>query len=69
MYCLRRQHYSAERMCLAVVGGEPLDDLQAWVTDLFSAVPCGRGPRPAFAHAGLPYEVATPRRPQCLPLL
>ena len=44
-------------MCLAVLGGQPLDTLQAWVAELFSSVPSGAGARPAFAHAGLPYEV------------
>ena len=44
-------------MCLAVLGGEPLDALQAWVADLFARVPSGRGPRPSFAHVGPPYEV------------
>ena len=40
------------------MGGQPLDTLQAWVAELFSSVPSGKGPRPAFAHAGLPYEVS-----------
>jgi nardilysin len=54
---LIRQQYSAERMCLAVLGGEPLDRLQAWVGELFDSVPSGKGPRPSFADAGMPYEV------------
>ena len=54
---LARQQYSAERMCLAVLGGEPLDALQGWVANLFARVPSGRGPRPSFAHVGPPYEV------------
>jgi secreted Zn-dependent insulinase-like peptidase len=62
MGVVARQHYRADRMCLAVLGGEPLDVLQQWVVDLFSAVPSGGGPRPAFSQAGFPYEVpAYPR--------
>ena len=54
-------------MCLVVLGGEPLNTLQAWVAHLFNAVPFGRGLRPSFAHVGMPYEVgflASPCRPQ-----
>lgn len=40
-----------------VLGGQPLDKLQHWVTDLFSAVPSGKGPRPTFFDAGMPYKV------------
>ncbi|KAK9915769.1 hypothetical protein WJX75_003936 [Coccomyxa subellipsoidea] len=50
-----KQNYSAERMCLTVLGGEPLDTLQQWVLQLFSAIPSGRGPRPEFSHVGLPF--------------
>lgn len=52
-----RQHYGAERMSLAVIGGEPLDLLQQWVVDLFAAVPVRGAPRPTFSDAGPPYEV------------
>ncbi|CAL8470131.1 g9673 [Coccomyxa elongata] len=50
-----KQNYSAERMCLTVLGGEPLDTLQEWITELFMAVPSGSGPRPEFSHVGLPF--------------
>ncbi|KAI1338019.1 hypothetical protein F5Y15DRAFT_407897 [Xylariaceae sp. FL0016] len=33
------KHYSANRMKLCVLGREPLDVLESWVTDLFSDVP------------------------------
>lgn len=33
----------------------PLPPTQ-WVEDLFSGVPGGRGPRPQYGGAGLPYE-------------
>lgn len=52
-----RQQYSAERMSLVVLGGQPLDVLQGWVQDHFSAVPAGRGPRPVFSDAGPPFQV------------
>ena len=44
-------------MSLVVLGGQPLDKLQHWVADLFSAVPSGKGPRPTFFDAGMPYKV------------
>lgn len=44
-------------MRLVVLGGEPLDQLQQWATQLFSAVPGGRGDPPSFASAGPPFEV------------
>ena len=52
-----RNHYSAERMVLVLLGGEPLETLEQWVKELFLAVPSGRGPRPAFGHLGRPYQV------------
>jgi secreted Zn-dependent insulinase-like peptidase len=52
-----QQHYSAERMTLVILGAEPLDVLQSWAADLFSAVPSGRGCRPTFEHAGPPFKV------------
>ena len=58
-----RSNYSAERMVLVVLGGEPLDILEQWVKALFLAVPSGRGPRPVFDHLGRPYTV------QDLPLI
>ncbi|KAK9820983.1 hypothetical protein WJX81_000873 [Elliptochloris bilobata] len=48
--------YSAERMALAVLGAQPLPELEAWARELFAAVPSGAGPRPAFPLAGPPYE-------------
>lgn len=41
-------------MNLVILGGEPLDTLQQWATELFSAVPSGRGPRPSYAAEGFP---------------
>ena len=52
-----RGQYSAERMALAVLGAQPLPELEAWAGELFAAVPSGAGPRPAFPHVGPPYEV------------
>ncbi len=52
-----RNNYSAERMVLVLLGGEPLETLEQWVKELFLAVPSGRGPRPAFGHLGRPYQV------------
>ena len=53
-----RQQYSAERMSLVVLGGQGLDELEQWVTELFSAVPSGKGPRPTFFEAGMPYQAS-----------
>jgi len=55
----RRQHYSAERMSLVVLGGQDLDALTDAVQRLFSPVPAGRGPRPEFSSAGRPFKVRT----------
>ena len=52
-----RQHYSAGRMSLAILGGEPLEQLQQWVLDLFGSLPAGDSPKPSFGHAGLPFKV------------
>ena len=54
---VHRQHYSAERMSLVVLGGQSLDELANTVQRLFSAVPSGRGPRPEFSSAGRPFKV------------
>ncbi|KAL0048825.1 hypothetical protein WJX82_000128 [Trebouxia sp. C0006] len=51
-----RQQYSAERMSLVVLGGQELDELEQWVSDLFSTVPAGKGARPTFFGAGMPYQ-------------
>ena len=54
-----REQYSAERMTLAVLGAEPLDDLEAWVRELFAGVPSGRsGPPATFQELPPPFEAA-----------
>lgn len=54
-------------MSLVVLGGQPLEELQHWVTDLFSSVPSGNGPRPTYFDAGMPYRVLSfPVRIQCV---
>jgi hypothetical protein len=58
----RRGQYSAERMNLVILGGEPLDTLERWAAELFSAAPAGRGPSPTFYDAGFPFEVRGRRR-------
>ncbi|KAG1662577.1 hypothetical protein FOA52_003956 [Chlamydomonas sp. UWO 241] len=50
------KHYSAERMCLCVLGGESLDTQEDWVRSLFEGLPSGKGPRPDFVDAGMPYK-------------
>ncbi len=57
VWSVRRQHYSAERMSLVVLGGQDLDALAGAVQRLFSAVQAGRGPRPEFSSAGRPFKV------------
>lgn len=45
-------------MSLAVLGGQDLDTLQAWVQDSFGGVPTGTaGPPANFEKEGLPFEV------------
>ncbi len=53
-----RQQYSAERMALVVLGGQPLEELRSWVEQLFVAVPSGLGSRPDFAGTSPPFEVS-----------
>ena len=58
-------------MSLVVLGGQSLDELQDWVTDLFSSVTSGKGPRPTFFDAGMPYKVCIlpcPAVPSLCPL-
>ena len=52
-----RQHYSADRMSLVVMGGESLDQLEGWVRELFTPVSSGQLQRPTFFGAGMPFEV------------
>ncbi len=49
--------YSAERMSLVVLGGEPLGVLQSWVAEAFQGLPTGKGPRPAFTDMPRPFKV------------
>jgi secreted Zn-dependent insulinase-like peptidase len=52
-----KQQYSAERMALVVLGGQPLEELEQWVGELFGGVPGGLGPRPSFSGQGMPFQV------------
>jgi secreted Zn-dependent insulinase-like peptidase len=54
-----KENYSADQMGLVVLGNQPLDQLEAWVTERFSAIPNaklgpGRKPGPLFAPGDLP---------------
>jgi hypothetical protein len=51
------KQYSAERMSLVVLGGEDLDTQEQRVRALFGGLPHGKGPRPSFKEAGMPYKV------------
>lgn len=53
-----KQQYSAERMALVVLGGQPLEELEEWVGELFGGVPGGLGPRPSFSGQGMPFQVS-----------
>ncbi len=57
-----RTHYSADQMALVVLGNQPLDELNAWVVEKFSAIP--RRPvapaaplGPIFASGTLPRKL------------
>ncbi|MEW5302568.1 MAG: hypothetical protein WDW38_002287 [Sanguina aurantia] len=54
-----KQQYCAERMSLVVLGGESLDALQAMVSEAFTGLPTGLGPRPSFAGIGPPFQSRT----------
>eukprot|EP00210_Caulerpa_lentillifera_P000591 g572.t1 len=51
-----KSHYSAERMCLAVLGGETLPELESWIHELFSSIPSGLGPMPSFQDQSFPFQ-------------
>ncbi len=58
------QHYSANIMSLAVLGKEPLEQLETWVTERFSAIPDGDVPaqkitRPYFNRSLMPVRLNT----------
>lgn len=42
-----KQYYSANLMCLCVVGPFDLDELQLWVAEMFSAIPNHNAPNPS----------------------
>jgi len=44
-------------MALAVLGGDSLDTLEAWVKELFGQVPSGRGSMRSFKDTPAPYQV------------
>eukprot|EP00850_Spirogloea_muscicola_P012506 SM000081S22640 [mRNA] locus=s81:244115:252096:- [translate_table: standard] len=48
------RHYNAGSMRLAVIGGEPLDVLEAWVRELFGDVKGPGGPRPLLSLGACP---------------
>lgn len=58
-----KEHYSANRMKLVVLGRDGLDELQAWVGELFSAVPNRNLPKsqwngiPVYGESNLGIEV------------
>ena len=43
-----------------LLGGESLEELQGWVEELFKGLPVGKGDRPCFASAGMPFKVGPP---------
>lgn len=51
-----RSHYSAERMSLAVLGGESLTQLESWIHELFSSISQGLGKAPSFSEQSFPFE-------------
>jgi predicted Zn-dependent peptidase len=45
-------------MSLVVLGGQPVQQLEAWVREAFEAVPQGiAGPPASFESAGKPFQV------------
>jgi hypothetical protein len=46
-------------MSLVLLGGQPLEQLESWVRQMFDPVPKGiAGPPPTFSNAGMPFEVS-----------
>jgi nardilysin len=57
LLCYYKQQYGAERMNLVVCGGESLDQLGQWASELFSAIPGGTvGPKTSYASSGMPFQ-------------
>ncbi|KXZ55212.1 hypothetical protein GPECTOR_3g355 [Gonium pectorale] len=54
-----QQHYGADRSCLVVLGGQPLEELGAMVAGSFGAMPGGKGPAPSFAGLEPPFQGRT----------
>ncbi|XP_003220332.1 nardilysin [Anolis carolinensis] len=52
----RQRYYSAHYMTLAVQSKETLDNLEKWVTEIFSEIPNNNLPRPIFNHLTEPFE-------------
>lgn len=52
-----KQQYGAERMNLVVCGGESLDQLGQWATELFSSIRGGTvGPKTSYVSSGMPFQ-------------
>ncbi|XP_013394471.1 nardilysin [Lingula anatina] len=51
-----RKHYSAHVMTLAVQSKDSLDNLEEWVTEIFSKVPNNNLPKDNFDHLKDPFE-------------
>lgn len=57
-HVLCRREYGPARMHLVLLGGQPLDELEGWVSDKFGGIPTGKvGPSTTFSKAGKPFEV------------
>lgn len=52
-----REEYSAERMALALLGGDSIETLEGWVKNLFGQVPAGQGAKASFKGLPRPYKV------------
>jgi len=48
--------YSAQRMCLCILGGEDLQTMERWVKELFGNVKPASEPLPDYSGCGFPYE-------------
>lgn len=61
------QHYSAQNMALIVLGKEPIEQLQEWVEEYFSDIPCPETYQPFQPPKVKPFE-DLPKRVNVIPV-
>lgn len=55
----RQRHYSSHYLTVAVISAEPLDVLEQWVTESFSAIPHNNLEKPSYSELPPPFKLET----------